>query len=404
MSKIPLSKQLGCIMIVTGTEIGAGILALPIISAQLGFLMTTVIMLIAWLVMTYTSLLIADICLKMPEGTSFSSMAKRVLGLPGAIVAWLSFVILLYAISIAYISAASSAFNHIISSIPEHAWSLIFVCVFAAFVVMGVKAVDWANRLLLTIKLVFLVIVCVFLLGIINPSNLLVEPVSLGVLVVALPVIVTSFTSHVIVPTLTDYLHKDAKVIFRVLIIGSLIPLFLYFLWLAAVLGVLPLTGPISFMSTVFDHKPIDSANVGDILAALQSKIHMPFINISVNIFTDISVMTSYLSVSLALYHFNVDSYKLHRLSLQFRTLIATLLTFIIPLLIAQINPDLFIPALSYVGACIAVLLIIMPALMAHKLTRQGHEFSYKLSKFKPFWVIAILLGLAIIAIKFSQF
>lgn len=326
MSKIPLSKQLGCIMIVTGTEIGAGILALPIISAQLGFLMTTVIMLIAWLVMTYTSLLIADICLKMPEGTSFSNMAKRVLGLPGAIVAWLSFVILLYAISIAYISAASSAFNHIISSIPEHAWSLIFVCVFAAFVVMGVKAVDWVNRLLLTIKLVFLVIVCVFLLGIINPSNLLVEPVSLGVLVVALPVIVTSFTSHVIVPTLTDYLHKDAKVIFRVLIIGSLIPLFLYFLWLAAVLGVLPLTGPISFMSTVFDHKPIDSANVGDILAALQSKIHMPFINISVNIFTDISVMTSYLSVSLALYHFNVDSYKLHRLSLQFRTLIATLL------------------------------------------------------------------------------
>ena len=324
-------------MIIIGTEVGAGILALPIISAQLGFMVASLSMLLSWVVMLYTSLLIADICISMPSGTSFSRMAKKILGLPGAIISWLSFVVLLYAISVAYISAASSAFHELITSVPENILAIIFVFIFAAFIVMGVKTVDWVNRLLLTVKIIVLVSVCLILFNMINPQNLLNKPLNLGVLFVAVPVIITSFTSHLIVPTLTDYLHKDSKAIFRVLIIGSTIPLILYFLWLIAVLGVLPLHGPISFMTSVFDHKSINTANIGDVLTAIQQKVQMKSVTLGSNLFTDISVMTSYLSVSLALYHFNIDSYRLKKLSNKFQTLVALTLTFLIPLLYLKI-------------------------------------------------------------------
>ncbi len=397
------AKQLGCTMIVTGTEIGAGILALPIITAKLGFLISGVIMVIAWLIMTYTALLIADISLSMPKSSSFASIAKRTLGMPGAIIAWISFVLLMYCISVAYISGASSAFHSLIQSISQNAWSLIFVVVFGLIVTIGVSAVDFINRILLSAKLIFLVIVCFLFLKLVSITNLTASPIALGSsLMIAVPVIITSFTSHIIVPSLTEYLNKDAKALFRVIFFGSLIPLILYFLWLISVLGVLPLHGPVSFMGSIFNHVSVESANVGDILSALHEKITTSMATISLNIFTDISVMTSYLGVSLGLYHFNIDSYKLNKLNIKMKTAIAILLTFVIPLLVNLLDPNLFISAIGYVGVCIAVLLLMMPAVIAYKLSRQGHQFHYRISSIPLFWAIAFIAGIAIILIRFA--
>ncbi|WP_116963523.1 amino acid permease [Fastidiosibacter lacustris] len=403
MTNNSLVKQLGCTMIVTGTEIGAGILALPIITAKFGFLVSSVVMLIAWCIMTYTALLLADISLSMPKGASFASIAKHALGLPGVVVTWISFLLLMYCISIAYISGASSAFHALLPNISQNAWALIFVVIFGTIVVIGTSAVDIINRVLLTTKLVFLLLVCITFLHYIEIRNLLVSPIDLTpTLFIAIPIIITSFTSHIIIPTLTEYLDKDVKALFRVIFIGSIIPLFLYFLWLISVLGVLPLHGSVSFMSSIFDHVSISSANVGDVLNALKEKITNSSANISMNIFTDISVITSYLGVSLALYHFNVDSYRLNRLPTQFKLLTAVILTFIIPLLVNLLDPNLFISAIGYVGVFIAVLLLMMPAVIAFKLTQSGYHFHYKISQFRFLWIASFLVGIAIIVIHFS--
>lgn len=403
MSKNSFAKQLGCTMIVTGTEIGAGILALPIITAKLGFFVSSIVMVIAWLVMTYTALLIADISLSMPKSASFASIAKRTLGLPGAIIAWLSFLLLMYCVSVAFISGASSAFHSLLAGISQNLWALIFVAIVGVIVVVGVSAVDIINRMLLSTKLVFLVIVCFVFLRLVHLPNLAVSPLDLGAsLMIAVPIIIASFTSHIIVPSLTEYLNKDAKALFRVLFFGSLIPLFLYFLWLVAVLGVLPLHGPISFMSSIFNHVSVDTANIGDILTALHEKIKTSTATISLNIFTDISVMTSYLGVSLGLYHFNVDSYRLQNLDVRLKIAIAVLLTFGIPLLVNFIDPNLFIIAFGYVGVCIAVLLLMLPAVIALKLKRQGHVFHYRISDIPLFWLLAFIVGILIILIRFA--
>lgn len=389
-------------MIVTGTEVGAGILALPIITAKLGFVVSSIVMLLAWCVMTYTALLIADISLSMPKGSSFASIAKRTLGAPGAIIAWVAFLLLMYCISVAYISAAASAFHTLLASVSQDIWSIIFVVILGSIVVIGTQAVDVINRLLLTAKLVFLVLVCLLLLQYVEASNLMVKPVALGsALAIAIPVIITSFTSHIIVPTLTEYLNKDAKALFRVIFYGSLIPLFLYLLWLVAVLGVLPLYGEISFMHSIFSHTSVESANVGDVLQALSQKITTATATISLNIFTDISVMTSYLGVSLALYHFNIDSYRLYRLTTTSKNLIAIILTFMVPLCVNLIDPNLFISAIGYVGVCIGVLLLIMPGIIAYQLNKSHYAFCYRISRIRLLWLIAFIVGTGIVIINF---
>lgn len=399
MQKASTQRQLGSIMIVIGTQIGAGILAIPIITAELGFPLAFLLMLFSWLLMTYTALLISDIALHMPKGTSFGRMAKTTLGLPGAIISWLSFILLLYTISVAYISAASSAFNHLITTIPQSLWAIIFVGLFAIVTLLGTGSVDWVNRALLSIKLFFLIVVCLILFRFVNLPNLKDHAFNTITLLLAIPVLITSFTSHIIVPPLVDYLNRDKKAIFRVMLIGSTIPFILYILWEIAVLGTLPLNGPVSFMQSIFSHKAVANTNIGDVLTALSEKIgHAHIAKFCINIFTDISVMTSYLGVSLALYHFVKDSFKIdHIKSKFFQKIITAVLCFAIPLIIVLFDPNLFIIAISYVGVFVCVMFLLLPIAMGIKLKSQKVALHYKLSRQYYIWIIVFVAGIGVI-------
>ncbi len=395
---VSITKQFGSIMIIVGTEIGAGVLALPIITAKLGFLFGSLVMIGAWLLMTYTAVLVADINLKMEPGTSFGKMAKNTLGRPGEIISWVSFLLLLYAVSVAYISAAASAFNQLFPSIPQHWFSLIFVVVLGGFVLKGVSTVDIFNRFLSSLMLIVFLLVCFVFWGYINLSNLLVTEGNLGLFALSVPVIVTSFTSHLIIPSLRNYLESDPKVIFRTLIIGSTIPLVLYMLWEFSMLGAVPLYGPSSFTSNIFAHKSITNSNVGDVLMLLEAKVNASFSLVVVNAFTDLAVMTSYLGVSMSLYHFIFDGFSLASMSNRVvRSGVGAALTFLLPLLIVLLYPNLFIRALGYVGSCVSILLIVLPVLMVNKLHQRGEKLNYRLSSVKFIRWMALITGLLVI-------
>lgn len=391
-------KILGCIMIIVGTMIGAGILALPIITAKLGFLVGSLLIIIVWTIMTYTAVIISDISCSMPYGSSFKTIAEKYLGKSGGIVATIAFLLLMYFISTAYISAAASSLSMSFPTVSKNISSLLFVITFGSIVVLGTRFVDYANRFFLSLKIIVLMILCVVFNKYIEIPNLLASPVSLGAsLLVSIPVFTTSFTSHIIVPALSDYINKNTRDMRKIIIIGSIIPLVLYIIWIATVLGVLPLHGSISFMGSVFDHIPVDKANIGDILIVLEQKVKTPTTDMVLHIFNYVAIMTSFLSVNLSLFHFNLDTYKLYKLRRIPGYLIATILTFAIPLFINQLDPDIFIYAMTCVGLSIAILLMIMPGLMAFKINSQGGVFNYKISNYKSLWVLSIVSGIIVV-------
>ncbi|AIT09929.1 amino acid transporter [Candidatus Francisella endociliophora] len=397
-SQNSLIKIFGSIMIIVGTMIGGGILALPIITAKLGFVIGSILVFVVWSIMTYTAVVISDISCSMPYGSSFKTIAEKYLGKAGGIVASIAFLVLMYFISTAYISAAASSLSTSFPNIDEKISSLVFVIIFGSIVVLGTRFVDYANRFFIILKILVLVILCVVFNQYIEAKNLLVAPVDLGIsLVIAIPVFTTSFTSHIIVPALSDYLKKDSKDLKRVIIIGSIIPLILYIIWVATILGVLPLHGPVSFMDSIFNHIPVDKANIGNILTALGDKVRTPTTDAVLHIFTYVAIMTSFLSVNLSLFHFNLDTYKLYKSRKVIGYTIAAVLTFAIPLIINQLDPNIFIYAMTCVGLSIAVLLMIMPALMAYKMNKQGETFNYKVSTYKTLWLISLISGVIVI-------
>ena len=391
-------KILGCTMIIIGTVVGGGILALPIITAKLGFLVGSVVITIIWPIMTYTALLISDISCSMPYGSSYKTIAEKHLGKVGGVVAAISFLLLMYFISTAYISAAASSLSTTFPSLSQNISSLVFVAIFGTIVVLGTRFVDYTNRFFISLKMVVLIILCIVFNKYIEIPNLLASPVDLGTsLLISIPILATSFTSHTIVPALSDYIGKNSRDMKKVIIIGMTIPFILYIIWVATILGVLPLHGPVSFMGSIFNHIPVDKANIGDILKALGEKVKTPTTYMVLHIFTYISIITSFLSVNLSLFHFNIDTYYLDRLKKVPSYLISTILTFAIPLIIIQLDPNIFIYAMTCVGLSVAVLMVIMPGIMAFKINSQGEIFNYKISRYKSLWVLSILYGIVVL-------
>ena len=81
------NKIFGSLLLIAGTTIGAGMLALPIASAGLGFGTSSAIMLILWALMAYTALLMVEIHQFAPSDASLNHLAQRLLGRKGQLIA-----------------------------------------------------------------------------------------------------------------------------------------------------------------------------------------------------------------------------------------------------------------------------------------------------------------------------
>ncbi len=74
------SKVLGSTLIIAGTTIGAGMLALPIASAGIGFGTSLVLMFALWALMAYTALLMVELHQYADHSATLHTLAKQVLG------------------------------------------------------------------------------------------------------------------------------------------------------------------------------------------------------------------------------------------------------------------------------------------------------------------------------------
>ncbi|MBE8215700.1 MAG: amino acid transporter [Endozoicomonadaceae bacterium] len=401
---VSIKKQIGSTLIVIGTEIGAGILALPILTAQLGLFMSMIVMVLSYFLMVYTSLIIADINLRMPDGASFSRMARQYLGAPGEIISWIIFMLLMYSLGVAYISAASSSFKHILPDINQNIIACFFVTFFGFFVMKGIGMVDQLNRILSFILIITLAWISFIFMPYIDINHYFDSNLSLKIFALSCPVILTSFTSHLTIPSMRLYLNSDPKVIRRVLIIGSTVPLILYIGIILAILGSIPLYGPVSFMDSIFSKKDILMVNIADILTLLEDRMNTKLVTVTVNTFSSLAIMTSYLGVSMSLYHYLIDGLKLNRIKKNsLRLLLGALLTFAIPLFIVIFYPNLFLRALAFVGSCVVILLIILPTLMTYQLDKQKTDYYYSISKIKSLRILAILAAICIIIAEQSM-
>ena len=68
-------KKLGGVLLIAGTSIGAGMLAIPYAVAAAGFFYAVILLLVNWLIMLATALLMVEVNTRQPIAADLNTMA-----------------------------------------------------------------------------------------------------------------------------------------------------------------------------------------------------------------------------------------------------------------------------------------------------------------------------------------
>ncbi|MCG9681066.1 aromatic amino acid transporter [Vibrio sp. Isolate23] len=352
------SKVLGSTLIIAGTTIGAGMLALPLASAGIGFATSLIIMVALWALMAYTALLMVELHQHADSSATLHTLAKQFLGQKGKWVASFSMLFLFYSLCAAYIAGGGAQFGERLAQftgleITGTASTMIFTIVVASVVTIGTSTVDKVNRVLFTIKLVAMAMVLTFLAPNVTESYLLSMPIEQGLIVASIPVIFTSFGFHGSIPAIVNYLDGNTPSLRKAIVIGSSIPLVIYVFWQIVTLGV------------VSQDALVDNQGLSGLISTLSNKVHQSGLGQTIGVFADLALLTSFLGVSLGLFEFLGDSFKKKNVSSN-RAIVGAI-TFVPSMGFALFYPQGFIMALGYAAIALAVLAIFLPIMMVKR-------------------------------------
>ena len=386
---IRINHYVGGVLLVAGTAIGAGMLALPVSTAIMGFWPSIILFVICWLCMLATAFFILDVNLTIKGEPNLVSMTGQTLGVWGKAVCWIFYLLLFYSLIAAYIAGSSELFVnaiHVLTgwTLPDWIGPFMLPLVFGVFIYMGTEQVDVVNRVLMLALFISYILLAGFIPT--HVSGELLERVNWKPFAFGLPIVITSFGYHIIIPTLSTYMNHDRKRLKKVLIIGSCLPLIVYVFWQFLVLGVVPVDGRYGLLAALNAGQPSTTP--------LSHYIPSVWLSRSAQYFSFFAIITSFLGVSISMGDFLRDGFKLKD-SWKGR-LLALILTFTPPVFFAVTYKRGFIVALEYAGICVAVLLWLLPALMALNLT--ALKF-YTTCKAKILMAIIIIGALFIIGI-----
>jgi tyrosine-specific transport protein len=345
---------IGGTLLVAGTSIGIGMLALPAATAEGGFLPSLPVYLLCWLFMLGTGLLILEACIWMPKGANLITLSARLLGRWGKIVCWILYLFLFSCLMVAHIAGGGSVLSALSGgTIPGWLGTILYVLIFSPVIWFGALWVDRCNlALMAAIVITFLVFIS-WSLSYVYPSFL--TRMDWGRIWWALPVVFTAFGYQSLIPTLFNYMNRNVAKVRVALIFGTTLPLLIYVIWEFLILGIVPFEG----VERLPEARQLGRSAVNP----LGSYIHNPAFLAAGHAFAFLAMTTSYLGISIGFVDFLLDGLKLPKKGSS-RALICVAI-FLIPMLITLINPHLFLSALGLGGGIsIALLFGAMPILM----------------------------------------
>ncbi|XP_028803901.1 uncharacterized protein LOC114758972 isoform X2 [Neltuma alba] len=335
------------IFLVAGTTVGAGILAIPAVTQESGFLASAVVCILCWLFMVVTGLLIAEVnvntmCELGSGGVSLVSMARRTLGTAGVQIACWSYIFIHYALLVAYVARSSDILTNFLG-IPSWGSATLFSLVFGGVCFFGSQRFIGAvnGTLVLGIVSSFAALLAVasgeLHWDALLKANFQAAPMSI-------PIIALSFVYQNVVPVLCSNLEGDLSKVRSAIVLGTGIPLALFLVWNAVILGT------------------VGNNEVGmDPLEQLRSTNGI--VGPIVEAFSLLAIATSYIGFVLGLSDFLADL-------LQFPSGQNKPLPFVLalvpPLVLSSLDPEIFFKALDFAGTYgVLVLFGIIPAAMS---------------------------------------
>ncbi len=352
-------------MIIAGTAVGAGMFAIPVVSAGMWSIWATIALFITWFCMVHSGLMILETNLNYPVGSSFDTIVKDTLGQRWNIFNGITVAFVGYILAYAYISGGGSIVTQTLEATigytpPQKIAGLLFALGLAIFVWWSTKAVDR-----ITTVLIFGMIIAFFMsvsgLTFNIKSSYLFNTVAtekvryFPFMFAALPALLTSFGYHHSVPSLMKYYGKAPRKIITCILFGTILALIFYILWLLAILGNIPRAQFIDIIA--------QGGNIGVLVNAVSGVIDGKFLSNLLSMFANMAVASSFLGVTLGLFDYLADLFKFDDTRMG-RTKTAAIL-YIPPLIGGIFFPNGFIIAIGFAGLAATVWGAIVPALCA---------------------------------------
>jgi tyrosine-specific transport protein len=353
-----ISKSFGHLfggtLLVTGTSLGVGMLALPVATAEGGFFPSLLIYFVCWLFMLGTGLLILEACIWMPKDANLITLSHHLLGRTGKFLCWVLYLFLFFSLMVAHLAGGGSVLKELVADAFSPGSSiLIYLILFSPIVYLGTRWVDRINLLLMAgAILTYLLFVGTSLQHV---QTKLLLPMNWTKAWTALPIVFTAFGYQSLIPTLMTYMNREVKKVRLAIILGTSIPFLIYVIWELLILGIVPLEGAGGLKEAL--------AKGQNAVYPLKEFVQNPSLITVGRGFAFFVLTTSYMGIAIAFVDFLADGLKVpsrgwHKLGL-------CGIVFILPTLIALIDPSIFLQALNYAGGIgVALLLGALPILM----------------------------------------
>ncbi|EFN53483.1 hypothetical protein CHLNCDRAFT_136774 [Chlorella variabilis] len=261
----------GAVALITGSTVGAGMLALPAVSAPAGIMPTSLSLTAIWGLLTLDALLIAEVNLAARAARDASradggggegggeggrggapaagsgiitlrQMAEFSLGKAGKSCTVI-YLLLAYSLLTAYCTKAAEVVDYFAGGgLPPLASSAAFVGAVGGMLYLGgTRAVDsLCQGLTSVLLLLFGVILTAGASQAGLPASLAAGAADWGALEPAVPIMFLALVYHDLVPVIVDYLGGDRRSIRSAIVLGSLVPLAMFVSWEAVALSLLP--------------------------------------------------------------------------------------------------------------------------------------------------------------------
>ncbi len=321
---------------VAGAAIGSGVLALPILAAGPGLINTFIFIVLTFIMAYLMAVASIDVYARYDDhNVNAATLAVDFFGLKGYWITTILNVLSMGSLAAAYVNAGGDLLVKTVLPLvhidlsPQVGMIVFFVVFMPAFTV-GLGLISRLNGVIFTTKFICLISGIILGLKLINGSIFEFIPSGVKYLGAGASTMFCIWMMHMVLPLvlkINDWNPAKAK---KAVLVGMIIPALAYVGWMMLI------------FSLVSRQEFLHLETIGDIMHYALNRPGVPTtISTLVGIFAAITVLTAFLSIGFALVAFVIDALKWQETAKT--RFIATLISFILPVIVALLFPKAFV-------------------------------------------------------------
>lgn len=312
------------VAVVVGTIIGAGIIGVPYVFAQSGFLTATLVLVLVGFALFFVRLMLAEIIMRTEGVYQLTGYTKVYLGsffqhLQGFIL-----ISSIFGTLLAYMISQGEILSELLGG-SSFVWALAFYFSFSILVIYGIDVVKKSELMMIVAVFLIMVIIAFYSAPQVKLSYL--NTFNASEIFLPFGVVMFACAGLVSVPAAWQVVKRsNRKDLFKSVIVwGGLIPPVIYFVFALLVVGI-----------TGSETSQVATVGLGEVIG--------PHMVIIANIFAFFTVATSFLTTALA----QQDIFRFDYFLSRFK---ASFLVVAVPLVLFLLDFSDFISIISFAGA-----------------------------------------------------